>query len=63
MDIRGFVAMIFRTIPALFHWRPPHDPDTFTGDTQYRKERMNQDDRRRLKKRTRRILDRMDQED
>ncbi len=55
--------MIFRTIPALFHWRPPHDPYTFTADAHYRKERITKEDRRRLKKRTRRILNRMDQDE
>lgn len=46
------------TIPALFHWRPPHDPWTFTGDGCHA-ERLTKRDRRRLKKRTRRLTDQM----
>lgn len=49
-------------IRHLNHWRPPHDPWTYTGDGRY-PERLTAEDRRYLKRRVRRILRRLDTEE
>lgn len=53
---------MFRTIPGLFHWRPLHDPYTYTADGT-RPERLTKKDRRHLKRRIRRVLDHLDEPD
>lgn len=44
------------------HWRPLHDPWTFTADGQY-PERLTPTDRRHLKRRVRRLLRRLEATD
>lgn len=47
------------SIRHLNHWRPLHDPWTFTADGQY-PERLSKADRRKLKKQTKNLLKRID---
>ena len=54
--------MLTRLAQPVPHWRPPHDPYTFTADGEH-PERLTKIDRRHMKRRFRRMLDQMDDRD